>query len=163
MMMSEFIDRTGVEPTYEEYHYIEESYYEFDGNKDEFCKQWLKDKRDGHWATELRLRKQMDEMKKMYEEQLAEKEENLNFYRPYFNRAMIAEKKATILDLVNEESVSVEIKIKGRWEKFEDVKVHYVGMSYNGIFEFINIIPKTGWRGWMQSIKLNDIEAIKKV
>ena len=34
MMMSEFIERTGYEPTYEEYHHIEESYYEFDGKRD---------------------------------------------------------------------------------------------------------------------------------
>lgn len=43
MMMSEFIDRTGFEPTYEEYQEIEEAYYNFDGNKDEFCVKWLAD------------------------------------------------------------------------------------------------------------------------
>ena len=163
MMMSEFIERTGYEPSYEEYHYIEESYYEFPGNKDEFCKQWKKDNKDGHWQRELSLMKAMDQMKAEYEKKLAEQEENLKFYRPYFDRATKAEKKATILDLVSEESVSVEVRIKGRWEKFENVKVHYVGMSYNGKFEFINLIPNNGYRGWMQSIKLDDIEVIKKI
>lgn len=43
MMMSEFIDRTGFEPTYEEYQEIEEAYYNFAGNKDEFCAKWLAD------------------------------------------------------------------------------------------------------------------------
>ena len=43
MMMSEFIERTGFEPTYEEYEAIEELYYNFDGNKDEFCAKWLED------------------------------------------------------------------------------------------------------------------------
>lgn len=43
MMMSEFIERTGFEPTYEEYQEIEEAYYNFDGNKDEFCTKWLAD------------------------------------------------------------------------------------------------------------------------
>lgn len=38
MMMSEFIDRTGFTPTYEEYLKIEEAYYSFEGNKDAFCK-----------------------------------------------------------------------------------------------------------------------------
>lgn len=41
MMMSEFIERTGFEPTCEEYAEIEEAYYEFHGNKDEFCKQFV--------------------------------------------------------------------------------------------------------------------------
>lgn len=41
MMMSEFIERTGFEPTYEEYAEIEEAYYRFSGNKDEFCKRFV--------------------------------------------------------------------------------------------------------------------------
>ena len=41
MMMSEFIERTGFEPTAEEYEKIEDAYYRFDGSKDEFCKNWL--------------------------------------------------------------------------------------------------------------------------
>ena len=81
MMMSEFIERTGYEPTYEEYNYIEESYYEFPGNKDEFCKQWKKDKKDGHWARELALMMAADQMKAEYEKKLAEQEDNLVFYR----------------------------------------------------------------------------------
>lgn len=42
MMISEFIDRTGVRPTAEEYARIEEEYYEFNGNKDEFCRAWVR-------------------------------------------------------------------------------------------------------------------------
>ena len=37
MMISEFIERTGFEPTASEYVKIEEAYYDFNGNKDEFC------------------------------------------------------------------------------------------------------------------------------
>ena len=40
MMMSEFIERTGFEPTAEEYNEIEEAYYKFDGDKDAFCINW---------------------------------------------------------------------------------------------------------------------------
>lgn len=43
MLMSEFIDRTGFTPTYEEYRKIEESYYSFDGDKDAFCKAFVDD------------------------------------------------------------------------------------------------------------------------
>jgi len=40
MMMSEFTERTGFEPTAEEYAEIEEAYYKFDGDKDAFCEHW---------------------------------------------------------------------------------------------------------------------------
>lgn len=40
MMMSEFIERTGFEPTAEEYAEIEEQYYSFNGDKDAFCVNW---------------------------------------------------------------------------------------------------------------------------
>lgn len=40
MMMSEFIERTGFEPTAEEYAEIEEQYYSFNGDKDAFCINW---------------------------------------------------------------------------------------------------------------------------
>lgn len=93
MMYEEFYDRTKAKVTAKEYHYIEESYYEFDGNKDEFCKQWLKDVKSGKWALEYRLRKALDEQKVEYERQLKEKEEKLEFYRQYFERARQAELK----------------------------------------------------------------------
>lgn len=41
MMMYEFVERTGFEPTADEYRKIEEAYYEFDGNKDAFCKAFV--------------------------------------------------------------------------------------------------------------------------
>jgi len=41
MMMKEFTERTGFEPTMEEYDDIEEAYYNFDGGKDAFCKHWV--------------------------------------------------------------------------------------------------------------------------
>lgn len=42
MMMSEFTERTGFESSAEEYEKIEEQYYNFDGDKDAFCSNWLK-------------------------------------------------------------------------------------------------------------------------
>lgn len=82
MMKHEFIERTGYTPTDEEYHYIEESYYEAETcSKDEFCKQWLKDNASGKWSMELRFRKMLDEQKAEYEAKLREKEDDLNWYR----------------------------------------------------------------------------------
>ena len=42
MLVSEFIDRTGYQPTAEEYAEIEQAYYVFDGDKDAFCRAWSK-------------------------------------------------------------------------------------------------------------------------
>ncbi len=41
-MMSEFIERTGFEPTAAEYREIEAEYLGCDIDKDKFCKQWVK-------------------------------------------------------------------------------------------------------------------------
>lgn len=41
MMISEFIEKTGFEPTSDEYIRIEEAYYNFDGDKDAFCKKFV--------------------------------------------------------------------------------------------------------------------------
>lgn len=82
MMIREFTERTNYNPTAEEYHYIEESYYDFAGSsKDAFCEQWLKDKESGKWELELRLRREIDQQKKEYEAKMAEMEENLQWYR----------------------------------------------------------------------------------
>ena len=42
MMLSEFVERTGFEPMAAEYAKIEEAYYDFDGDKDAFCKAFVK-------------------------------------------------------------------------------------------------------------------------
>ena len=44
MMRSEFIERTGFDPTAEEYREIEDQYMESDLDKDKWCAKW---KRDG--------------------------------------------------------------------------------------------------------------------
>lgn len=41
MMMSEFIERTGFQPLSFEYEKIEEVYYNFDGDKDAFCRAFV--------------------------------------------------------------------------------------------------------------------------
>lgn len=42
MLLQEFVIRTGFEPTSEEYAEIEEAYYSFNGNKDAFCEDFVK-------------------------------------------------------------------------------------------------------------------------
>lgn len=48
MMKSEFIERTGFEPTEAEYREIEAEYMGCDIDKDEFCKTWKK----ARWHSE---------------------------------------------------------------------------------------------------------------
>lgn len=94
MMKQEFIERTKYNPSDEEYHYIEESYYEADTPyKDEFCKQWLKDKKSGKWDMEYKFRKLLDQQKAEYEAKLKEQEENLEFYRVEFKKGYAARMK----------------------------------------------------------------------
>lgn len=40
MLVSEFIERTGYQPTADEYAVIENEYNNFDGDKDKFCRAW---------------------------------------------------------------------------------------------------------------------------
>lgn len=78
MMISEFIERTGFEPTTDEYTKIEEAYYGFDGDKDAFCKAFVK----GGGALKLckarakeiaRLRSLMLETEKQFKKDVADR------------------------------------------------------------------------------------------
>lgn len=53
MMRSEFIERTGFEPTADEYQEIEQEYMGCDTDKDQFCKEW---KKNGGFQRLMRLR-----------------------------------------------------------------------------------------------------------
>lgn len=76
MMISEFIDRTGFEPTAKEYAEIEEAYYNFDGDKDAFCKAFIAHNGEKQIckarAEEIeRLNSQMTEMEKAFKKDIA--------------------------------------------------------------------------------------------
>lgn len=83
MMISEFIDRTGFEPTAQEYAKIEEAYYDFDGDKDAFCKAFVKDggarKICKARAAEIdRLNSLVLETEKQYKKDIAERERRID-------------------------------------------------------------------------------------
>ena len=144
MMIHEFTQRTKYEPTFEEYHYIEESYYEFDGNKDEFCKAWLKDKKSGAWAKELKLRMMIDAQKAEYEAKIAEQEENLEFYRKQFGK-------------LSEDHVTITIKMIDEHCKrvYENSSIHFID---NGTIQYYNIKNEYGW---MNSFRVDKIESLE--
>ena len=82
MMMSEFIDRTGFEPTASEYEKIEEAYYDFDGGKDAFCKAFVKDGGEkkickARVAKIQRLKSQMIELEKQFKKDVADREKRI--------------------------------------------------------------------------------------
>lgn len=71
MMMSEFIERTGFQPTADEYKQIEDAYYAFNGDKDAFCKAFVEQGGEKKIyqarAAEIeQLRSQMVELEKMF-------------------------------------------------------------------------------------------------
>lgn len=83
MMMSEFIERTGFTPTYEEYQKIEEAYYNFAGNKDAFCKAFVSSggekqiyERRADYIDQLKS--QLVEADKMFHETVAKYEQKID-------------------------------------------------------------------------------------
>lgn len=100
MMMSEFIARTKFEPTAEEYNKIEEEYYNFDGDKDKFCRSWVRHGGIQRLSRE-RVRK-IEELQKQIEEIHKKHAEEVQFYEEYEARLCEqlnntrAEKKAAL-------------------------------------------------------------------
>lgn len=83
MMMSEFIDRTGFEPTASEYERIEKAYYDFNGDKDAFCKAFVKDSGEkkickARAAEIQRLKSQMIELEKQFKKDVADREKRID-------------------------------------------------------------------------------------
>ena len=65
MLYTEFVERTGVSVDAQEYAAIEESYYNFDGNKDEFCAWWCKISESRIKAANEQQRKEQEEGEKV--------------------------------------------------------------------------------------------------
>lgn len=79
MMRSEFIERTGFEPTADEYAQINQEYMGCDIDKDQFCKEW---KKNGGIQRLTRMRvsrieeleHELETVRRVYEEQLKAKD-----------------------------------------------------------------------------------------
>ena len=82
MMLHEFTDLTGFEPSAEEYAEIEEQYYAFDGDKKAFCQHFLKNcgvqkVYDKRLETIQRLRSQQMEVEKSLMQTIREKDDRI--------------------------------------------------------------------------------------
>ncbi len=171
MMLTEFIERTNYPATADEYHYIEESYCNYNGNKDDFCKAWLKDKKSGAWARELELRKRMHAMVEQHKKEMAEKEENLKFYREqhavqrneikelkedaqeWIKRFDELKKQADERELAARKDVTITLK-NGEQVNTGFAEVRYIN---NNGFCFANVVEQSGWT---TSYKMDDIAGI---
>ena len=83
MMISEFVERTGFQPTADEYDQIESAYYAFDGDKDAFCKAFVEQggelKIYKARADEItRLRSQMLEIEKEHKREMADRDRRID-------------------------------------------------------------------------------------
>ncbi len=81
MLYNEFVTLTETEVSDEEYRYIEQSYYDSELDKTDFCKLWKADVKCGKWAAELALRKKLDRMTEELEDRekkIAKLEEQLD-------------------------------------------------------------------------------------
>lgn len=93
MMISEFIERTGFEPTAEEYLEIEEKYCNFDGDRDAFCRAFVQaggEKKiyQARAAEIQRLRRQIEEMDKAAEKVSEKYEQRLAALQTQLDREL---------------------------------------------------------------------------
>ena len=74
MMIQEFIALTGFEPTPAEYRVIEEDYYNFNGDKEAFCRKFVQ---EGHIAViaNARQRRQLAEIQELKKETVSQTKE----------------------------------------------------------------------------------------
>ena len=82
MMMTEFVERTGFEPTVEEYREIEEAYYSFEGDKNAFCKHWAetvgeKGMLKARAAEIENLRREIEEQRREFETVIEEQQKQI--------------------------------------------------------------------------------------
>lgn len=148
MMIQEFIDRTGYEPSYEEYQFIEDSYYEFNGNKDEFCKWWLKSKKAGYWNTELILRQTIKKLQDDNEKKINDLEETISWYRKEYEE--INEKLHSAMN----KGLDIKIKANGEANKFCNATFRLID---NGTIKFYRIEENQ----FVTCFKVEDVESIE--
>ena len=81
MMASEFYDRTGIDVVGKPYDIIEELYYDFDGNKDDFCKAFRANKNDLITKTFRQINELLHSLVNGYEKELKEKNQEIELLK----------------------------------------------------------------------------------
>lgn len=118
MMMSEFIERTGFEPTGEEYRAIEDEYMGCNEDKDSFCKNW---KKNGCVQRLMRTRarkiEQLESNVRVAERESAYMKGERNKFRAEFHEA---ERRISNLEAENESlkaSLTTLAEADAQWKK----------------------------------------------
>lgn len=151
MLLSEFLGKTGFEPTTDEYEKIESAYYNYKGDKNQFCKDFVKKGGIAHFAKkrlmlitilEQQLDEKNTELQKL-EKQLEDEQEwrpadkGTNMDQEEYSRLKeignvltVAEAKEFILKACAFEPHSIQIKStaalleKNRHNKYREIN-HY--------------------------------------
>lgn len=153
MMQHEFTERTGYAPTDEEYNLIEQSYYDFNGDKDEFCKAWMKAQKSGAWTREAELLRVIAGLKAENEnltdklqdtdDLLRKASEDRNYFQKIANG--LAKDLEGMQKKVDELKASTPaITICSKSGQTETHNVQAVCYHDNGI-SFINVVEPSGW------------------
>ena len=147
MTLGEFIERTGFDPTAEEFNKIAESYYHFDGDADAFCKDFVENHRDRDYyiarAGEIaRLKGQVLELDKQLRTE-CERYEKLLVAHNIAARQKEPSTKVTYAD-INQE--------------FSDAVAEYMSKGYS-----INTGTMDGSQGEVAHIDLTNGEEIIRV
>lgn len=125
MMRSEFIERTGFEPTADEYAEIEREYMGCDADKDTFCKQWKKQGGIGRMIS--RRARRIEELEAELEQRAKEHDELdaarcsqiSAMQRMHDEKVKALEKGMESLRLLNFDISNDFEKMKGRCEDAE--------------------------------------------
>lgn len=132
MMIQEFENLTGLEVNHAEYAVIEQMYYEFDGDKREFCKKFVKENglvkvlrelAEGYEGTILTMEAQMKTMDKHQDElkakitKLEEKLEREQEWKPWVPEEAVSQEKYDHLKSSGREMSDAEAIewIAGEW------------------------------------------------
>lgn len=86
MMASEFYDRTGIDVVGKPYDIIEELYYDFDGNKDDFCKAFRANKNDLITKTFRQINELLHDLVDNYEKELKKKNQEIDLLKNNYKK-----------------------------------------------------------------------------
>lgn len=168
MMMHEFAEKTGYTPTDEEYAFIEQSYYDFNGDKDSFCKAWVKDFKSGRWNKEYELRKKCSDLSKAvdkltelvtkYKADLDKASEDRDYFHDIANRET-AEKDKLAIELEIEKSrPHADIVINHKDGETDTWNVKTIRFVNRSDIQFITVEDT---RGWMTSYRTEDMASFE--
>lgn len=137
MLMQEFTDMTGFEPTPEEFKQIEAEYYRFDGDKKAFCKDFVA--RGGEKQVYARRAEYIKELESRLMDQEMEYTARMNKLEEAYAEQML---KLTARVAQLQEELDRELE----WRPADNVGTHMSQEEYDGLLrhgEVLNVVKAT--------------------